>query len=300
LTTDPGSRFEHGGVAVALLGQVMAARAGTNFEALLIDRILQPLDMSSTRFNLTPELRSRLAVEHLPSGKARPAMAWGVLAPLAGLRSTANDLLKFVSVNLGLTQSRLTPLLNKHVTNFPWWTVPAEENHAIVQFGGGGMYNTAYCGFDRSHRRGLVVLSTSDDGRYNALAIGRFLLEACDWRAESRPRTNPANWDYSAFVGQYETKTDSSSLPSKIDVRQLGDRLFVQVDGARTHPIDLMLPPGSGELLPQSQAAFFERLSGTSVTFSFIRTNVTGLILRHGERVVSYAKISDGTAKSTQ
>lgn len=300
LTSDPGARFEHGGVAMGLLGQVMAARAGTNFESLMVDRILRPLDMDGTRFILTPEFRSRLAAEHFPSGKARPPMDWGALAPLAGLHSSANDLLKFVSVNLGLTQSSLMPLLEKHVARLPW-VVPAEENQAIVQFGGGGMYNTAYCGFDRSQRRGLVVLSTSDDGRYNALAIGRFLLEACEWRTDRRPMvTNADSPDYSPYIGQYEAKSNSSSSPSKIDIRQVGYRLFIQVIGTRTNPIDLVLPPGSGELLPQSEATFFERLSGIPITFSLSRTNVIGLTFHHGNNAVSYAKISDRAPKPTQ
>jgi serine-type D-Ala-D-Ala carboxypeptidase/endopeptidase len=300
LTGDPGARFEHGGVAMGLLGQIMAVRAGTNFETLMVDRILRPLNMDSTRFTLTPELRSRLAAEHFPSGKARPPMDWGALAPLAGLRSTVNDLLKFVSVNLGLTPSSLTPLLEKHVAHLPW-AVPAEENHAIVQFGGGGMYNTAYCGFDRSQHRGLVVLSTSDDGRYNALAIGRYLFEACEWRTDRRPMaTNADSRDYSRYIGQFEAKSNSSSSPSKIDIRQIGDRLFIEVMGTSTNPIDLRLPPGSGELLPQSEATFFERLSGATVTFSLSRPNVIGLTFHHGNKVISYAKISDRAPKPTQ
>jgi serine-type D-Ala-D-Ala carboxypeptidase/endopeptidase len=299
LTRDPGARFEHGGVAMALLGQVMAVRAGTNFESLMVDRILRPLDMDSTRFTLTPELKSRLAAEHFPSGKARPPTDWAALAPLAGLRSSASDLLKFVSVNLGLTKSSLTTLLEKHVAHLG--VDLAEENHAIVQFGGGGMYNTAYCGFDGSQRRGLVVLSTSDDGRYNALAIGRFLLEACEWRTDRLPMvTNADSPDYSPYFGQYEVKSNSSSSQAKIGICRSGDRLFIQAIDTRTNPIDLMLPPGSGELLPQSKATFFERLSGATVTFSLSRPNVIGLTLRHGNKVISYAKISDRAPKPTQ
>ena len=300
LTSDPGARFEHGGVAVALLGQVMAVRVGTNFESLMADRILRPLGMDSTRFTLTPELRSRLAAGHFPSGKARPPMDWGALVPLAGLHSSADDLLKFVSVNLSLTQSSLMPLLEKHVAHLPW-VVPAEEKHEIVQFGGGGMYNTAYCGFDGSQRRGLVVLSTSDDGRYNALAIGRFLLEACEWRTHRRPMaTNADGRNYSPYIGQYKAKSNSSSPQSKIDIHQIGDRLFIDVIGTRTNPIDLMLPPGSGELLPQSEATFFERLSGAPVTFSLSWTNVIGLTLHHSNKVVSYARISNRAPEPPQ
>ena len=64
-----------------------------------------------------------------------------------------------------------------------------------------------------------MVLSTSDDGRYNALTIGRFLLEACEWRTDCRPTaTNADSLDYSRYVGQFEVKSNSSSPPSKIDI----------------------------------------------------------------------------------
>ena len=72
LPRNPGAQFEHGGIAVALLGHVMEVRAGTNFESLLADRILRPLGMESTRFTLTPELKPILATEHFPSGGPRP------------------------------------------------------------------------------------------------------------------------------------------------------------------------------------------------------------------------------------
>ncbi len=117
LTCDPGTKYAHGSVGMGLLGQAMALKAGTNYESLLVDRICRPLKMDSTRFTLTPELKSRLATEHNPLGYAVPSMDWGALTPLGGLYSTANDLLKFVSA-FGLTPSSLTPLMEKSVVNF--------------------------------------------------------------------------------------------------------------------------------------------------------------------------------------
>ena len=69
--------------------------------------------MDSTRITLTPELKSRFATGHNQLGEAVPS--WDRQTQLGGsaLRSTANDLLKFVSANLGLTPPSLTPLMEK-------------------------------------------------------------------------------------------------------------------------------------------------------------------------------------------
>ena len=117
LTQAPGAKHVHGGVQMGLLGHVIALKAGTNYESLVVDRISRPLKMDSTRFTLTPELKSRLAVGHSQLGYAMPTMDWGTQMPLGGLNSTANDLLKFMSANLGLTPSSLTPLMEKSMIN---------------------------------------------------------------------------------------------------------------------------------------------------------------------------------------
>ena len=100
---------------MGLLGDVIALKAGTNYESLVVDRICWPLKMDSTRFTLAPELKARFATGHNQFGYAVPTVDMGVLMPLGGLRSTANDMLKFISANLGLMPTGLTPLMEKNV-----------------------------------------------------------------------------------------------------------------------------------------------------------------------------------------
>jgi hypothetical protein len=81
---------------------------------------------------------------------------------------------------------------------------------------------------------------------------------------------------------------------SGIDIRREGDRLFAQPAGLRIWPVDVVLPPVSGELLPESETRFFERLSGVpTLTFSRNDTGgVNGFTLDFGGAAFSYAKIS--------
>ncbi len=312
LANDPGTKHFHGGVDLGLLGQAMALKAGTDYESLIVDRIFRPLKMDSTRFTLTPELKSRLATEHDDSGfgYAVPSWDWGALKPDAGLYSTANDLLKFVSANIGLTPSSLTPLMGKTAANFAY--VP--QGRGIVHIGGGGFGGGSYAGFDKTRRRGVVVLSTAYVVRRD---LGYFLLES-EWQSERRPtETNINSQVYGSYVGQYRATSDAAprrfklwpfsrheagtNSQSSIGIRREGDRLFAQATGLSSLPPDELLPPGAGELLPESETCFFERLSGMPVTFSRDdRGQVTGLTLHYLGNVFSYEKISDQPPKAPE
>src|SRR5262245_65824475 len=98
---------------MALLGHVLALKAGTNFESLVVARICRPLGMESTRITLTPEMKMRLAMGHDASGRASPPQKFQAYSPAGDIHSTANDLLKYVSAQAGLTSFSLTPLMER-------------------------------------------------------------------------------------------------------------------------------------------------------------------------------------------
>ena len=62
LGRDPGTEFEYSNVGMALLGRVIALKAGTNFESLIVNRICRPLHMDSTCITLTTDMKARLAI----------------------------------------------------------------------------------------------------------------------------------------------------------------------------------------------------------------------------------------------
>jgi len=65
LTRAPGSTYEYSNYGFGLLGNLLARRAGVaDYEALLMEHITGPLGMDSTRIELTPDMRSRLAPPH--------------------------------------------------------------------------------------------------------------------------------------------------------------------------------------------------------------------------------------------
>ena len=107
LRRDIGEAVEYSNVGYGLLGHALALREGTDYETLVTERILEPLQMPDTAIELTPPLRERLAPGH--DMRLRPAANWDftALAGAGALRSTVNDMLTFVETNMGLRESAL-------------------------------------------------------------------------------------------------------------------------------------------------------------------------------------------------
>jgi CubicO group peptidase (beta-lactamase class C family) len=84
-------------MAVGLLGDALAARAGTPYEELLAERVLRPLGMEVT--GTAPGSPARLLTGHSRRGRPRPPIQ--DFMPAAGsLRSSARDMLRFLGACL--------------------------------------------------------------------------------------------------------------------------------------------------------------------------------------------------------
>jgi D-alanyl-D-alanine-carboxypeptidase/D-alanyl-D-alanine-endopeptidase len=176
LTNEPGAKFQYSNLGMSLLGQVITLKAGTNFESLVLNRICRPLLMDDTRITLDSNLSTRAAVGHDESGKRAPDYQLQALAPAGAFHSTANDLLKYLSANLGLTQTSLTPLMEEMQvirhrdspemgkTAMPWYdqTVYYPPGTEFLGHAGGTAGSSTFIGFDKKQRRGIVVLSNQD------------------------------------------------------------------------------------------------------------------------------------------
>ncbi len=319
LTREPGAKYEYSTVGIALLGQAIALRARTNYESMVVDRICRPLKMDSTRIMLTPELKSRFAQGHNYYGYRVSHTDWAALSPGAALRSTANDMLKYMSANLGLTPSSLTPLMERtHVSHFhahldtdmeadtdigvTWMIMHDSDDTTIIGHGGLTRGFTTYVGFDMARHHGVVVLCNSLD--LDSYRIGRILLES-EWNSDLRPtETKISGQIDDPHVGQYKispAQAVGALTRHGIGIRREGNRLFVQITGPATWPKHVLTPPVTDELVPESGAVFFERLSGVRLTFSRdARGNVTGFSGRYRGHAFSYDKFSDQPPKAPE
>ena len=97
LPRDPGSAYQYSNVGMGLLGDSLARRAGTSYEQLVLDRICKPLGMNETRIELSEEMQRRFPAGHEYDLKPAKGFERLSLAGVGGLRTTANDFLKFLA-----------------------------------------------------------------------------------------------------------------------------------------------------------------------------------------------------------
>lgn len=99
LTRPPGE-YEYSNLGMGLLGYLVSRAESKGFEQLLVDRICDPLEMDDTRIRLSKEQQGRLALPY--NGESSPVKNWELdaLAGAGAIRSTANDILKFLKASL--------------------------------------------------------------------------------------------------------------------------------------------------------------------------------------------------------
>lgn len=61
------------------LGRILETVVGTTFEKYVQEKILNPLGMTSTGFDFTPEVLSRMAVGYEQDGSVAPIFNMGML-----------------------------------------------------------------------------------------------------------------------------------------------------------------------------------------------------------------------------
>jgi serine-type D-Ala-D-Ala carboxypeptidase/endopeptidase len=182
LSRDIGSVYEYSNIGAGMLGFALTRKAGRgmDYEMLVRDRITAPrlLDMPDTRVTLTDSMKARLATGH--NALLWPVANWDfppatcMFVGAGGLRSTVNDLLKFLAANLGLTETPLAPAMASMIANprptgrpnvaigLGWHITTSPGSRQIVWHNGGTGGYRSFIGFDQKARIGVVVLSNTN------------------------------------------------------------------------------------------------------------------------------------------
>jgi D-alanyl-D-alanine-carboxypeptidase/D-alanyl-D-alanine-endopeptidase len=236
---DGGAPYDYSNLGAGLLGHALARRAGTDYETIVRTRILGPLGMKSTSIALDPAMKERLAPGH--DAGMKPAANWDLptLAGAGALRSTANDMLTFLSAAIGLTKSPLAaPMASMLATRRPigepgheialgWHIYNGGDPEIVWHNGGTGGYRT-FVGFDPKRRIGVVVLSNASTGE-GVDDIGRHLLVPSSPLLPTPPERKEVSVDpkvLDRYVGRYQLAPDFI-----INVTRDETRLYVQATG---------------------------------------------------------------------
>jgi CubicO group peptidase (beta-lactamase class C family) len=263
LTRAPGSTWEYSNYGFGLLGNLLARRAGqADYEALLLERITGPLGMDSTRIEMTPDMRSRLATPHASYSVATSLWENITLAGAGGIQSTANDMLTFLAANMGSAGAELQPALRMANTlqrvadgadganqmGLGWGL--SDSGRGIHAHTGGTGGTSSYLGWDPQHRIGVVVLANASTRTED---MGIQLLRGF-------PLT-PVPVDpliLAAYAGRYQV---SNGLV--VTVRVEGARIFLQIPNAPGYEQSA----GEHELLAITEDRFFLRGADFEIAF---------------------------------
>ena len=291
LTRDIGADYEYSNLGVGLLGHILALKAGMSYESLVQQRICQTLGMTNTQITLSPDLQKRLAIGHNTGGEAVKNWDLPSLAGAGAIRSTANDLLKFVAANLGLTKSELFPAMQlmqqpRHGAGsatmdigLAWHIAKKFDTVLIWHNGGTGGYRS-FMGFDPQKKCGVVVLANSansiDDLGFHLLQskypLTKFEAKKERVAIQLKPET------LENFVGRYELAPNVF-----LDVRREGDQLMARLTGQSYFAI-----------YPESETEFFYKVVDAQLSFTKDdHGKVKDLTLHQNGRDLPAKKISD-------
>jgi CubicO group peptidase (beta-lactamase class C family) len=266
LPRDIGSQYEYSNVGVALLGDVLARRAGVDYETLVKQRIMGPLGMESTSIKLSPQMAARLATGYTPD--LQPTANWDLptFAGAGGLHSSANDLLTFLAAELGyeprplsaamkaqLGLRRPTTISNTQIA-LGWHITTRPDGEVVWHNGGTGGYRT-FMGFDPRARIGVVVL-TNVGNEVGGDDIARHLLTGAPLAVWAPPSEHTAidldETTLGRLVGRYEL------TPAVIiDVTLVGRQLFAQLTGQQKF-----------EVFPETKTRIFWRVVDAQADFA--------------------------------
>ncbi|HKD66760.1 MAG TPA: serine hydrolase [Candidatus Binataceae bacterium] len=174
LKRPPGQQFEYSNWGFALLAHALTRAAGSRYYQPLVERdICLPLGMTDTRVELTPAEIPRRAQGYRKDGfLARFEMpTWPAFNGAGALRSTMNDMLRYLAFNMGLTSSGLASLLPTlqrrwHPTmraggyvGLAWQMMPLRGTGLTVIWKDGGTLGfSSFIAFVRETGTGVVVL----------------------------------------------------------------------------------------------------------------------------------------------
>ncbi len=182
LTSKPGEQYEYSNLGVGLLGYSLSRVSRMSYEDMVRQRVLEPLEMQDTAISLTGNQKKRMAcgyADYWHTGSlcvGLPVRGWHARECFQGagmLRSTVNDLMKFMEANMGLSDTALKPILelthakrhdirDKLSIGLGWHrSQPENIQGAVLWHNGATGGFRSFLGFSPTGGVGVVALSNS-------------------------------------------------------------------------------------------------------------------------------------------
>lgn len=259
LTRDIGAQYEYSNLGVGLLGHILASKSNMTFEQLVVERICNELGLINTTISLTPQQQTLLAKGHVGDIEVTN---WDFLA-FAGagaLRSTASDMLTFLSAEIGLKESRLYSVMEKTQIAYAsggitglemglgWHIHKKFDSEIIWHNGGTGGYHS-FIGFEKKNKKAVVVLSNSADDIIDD--IGLHILNKNFELKILKKAVKVDTSIYDDYIGEYELAPNTI-----LTISREGNKLFAHATG------QVII-----EIFPLSETRYFFKVVNAEISF---------------------------------
>lgn len=191
LDQTPGSAFAYSNFSTALLGYILAFRAGLTYEALVNQQICHPLGLHDTAATLSPEQAKRFAQGYSSISsffgvlQYHESDSWNMTGPFAGagcIRSSAKDMQIYLRNQMRPEGELKGPITRSHQelyreTGGPavamnWFLVQnAAINRTILWHNGLTGGHHSYIGFTSDGQTGVVILANVADAPVEELGV---------------------------------------------------------------------------------------------------------------------------------
>ena len=271
----PGSHYEYSNLGFGLLGHVLSLRAGRNYQDLVTARICEPLGLKDTRITLSSAMRERLAQGHDTSLLAVPGWDLPTLAGAGALRSTANDMMRFLNACQGKQKTDVSPAIAsllevRRQTNengvyaaAGWFVETAHNDELVMKDGGTGGY-ASFIGY--STRTGIAAVLLSNTAGWSATPpLGRHLL-------------NP---NFPLPTLHRQVAIDPAKLAAYAGRYPLTPRFVLTVMPRNGHLIVQATGQSEYEAFPESDTRFFFRVVDARITFELASDGTASALVLH-------------------
>lgn len=261
LSRKPGSKYGYSNLAVGLLGNAMAHRAGKSFEALLKERVVLPLGLKDATITLSDKQKKLMAQGY--NAALLPASNWDLptFAAAGGVRSTTRDMMRFVKANLSgkakieaalqlSYQSTLKLPDGRQAMGLGWHI--AGDGSTYWHNGQTGGYH-AFVAFNRKTNVGVVICVTGNPLKVDQLGF-RLVRHLSGDDVQPITFPEPANIDtkvYDQYVGKYQLFPQFS-----LNVIRRNHHLYVQATNQQAL-----------EVFPKAKDKFFYKAVEATIEF---------------------------------
>jgi CubicO group peptidase (beta-lactamase class C family) len=203
LTRPPGAQFLYSNLGYGILALAIVRTYGQRLEPLIASVITRPLGMHDTAINLGPAQHARLAQGFGPKGNPAPENTPGFPAMngAGAVRSTLNDMMRYLDFELGETRSPLNSLLPvTHQVRHPagphgsvglgWQMQMLASGQPIILKDGAMPGYASFMVFAPSTHTGAVILS--NQARCPVRKIGATLINALNDGSGQPPDVPPS------------------------------------------------------------------------------------------------------------